>query len=105
MQELLAASGGVGAKAIHPANVPFGKLFKKLDLDLTGLVTRGEWVTVLRRHVGVGGTVSDEDLLCLFDAMDEDKNGGITLREFAAWARGASKSAGARGISYEKGRR
>ena len=105
MQELLAASGGVGAKAIHPANVPFGKLFKKLDLDLTGLVTRGEWVTVLRRHVGVGGTVSDEDLLCLFDAMDEDKNGGITLREFAAWARGASTSAMARGISYEKGRR
>ena len=89
------------AAATHPANVSYVKLFKALDMDVDGQVTRDEWALTLRRTVGVGSRVTDDDLEALFDAINTDKDGGISLREFAAFARGASSSSCARGISHE----
>ena len=70
-------------------------------MDVDGQVTRDEWALTLRRTVGVGSRVTDDDLEALFDAINTDKDGGISLREFAAFARGASSSSCARGISHE----
>ena len=56
-----------------PANVSYVKLFKALDMDVDGQVTRDEWALTLRRTVGVGSRVTDDDLEALFDAINTDK--------------------------------
>ena len=87
--------------ATHPANVSYAKLFKQLDLDNSTLVTRDEWAVTLRRHIGVGKRVSDADLDQIFNEIDQDNSGSISLCEFAAFARGASDSAAMRGVAHE----
>ena len=90
------------ALATHPGNVSYAKLFGALDIDKNGDITRDEWAIVLRRRIGVGDRVSDADLESIFDAINTGHSGGISLAEFAAFARGASASAMARGVSHEK---
>ena len=87
--------------ATHPANISYAKLFRQLDLDNSTLVTRDEWAVTLRRHIGVGKHVSDADLDQIFNEIDQDNSGSISLCEFAAFARGASDSAAMRGVAHE----
>ena len=77
----------------------FGRMFKSLDLDENGSITRDEWAITLRKHIGIGTNITDDHLNILFDAMDFDNSGGVTLREFANWARGASSAVNARGLA------
>lgn len=94
-----------GRVSINPGNNNFNAMYKKLNLDKNNRVTREDWALVLRRHVGVGRHVSDDDLASIFDEMDKDNNGTISLAEFAAFARGAATPSAARGLSHEVAKR
>jgi len=95
----------VGALRTNPANVSYKKLFSTLDLDHHASVSREEWAISLRKHVGVGPQVSDADLVMVFDAIDTDGSGMVSLKEFANFARGASVSTLARGVAFESAQR
>ena len=89
-----------GGIVYHPSHQSFGRMFKQLDIDQSGSITRDEWAIVLRKHIGVGTNITDDDLNSIFDCMDFSGGGSVTLSEFSAWARGASPAAQARGLAY-----
>ena len=84
----------------HPGHISYPRLFKKLDLDVDGKMTRDEFAIALRRHIGVGVEITDDDLNSIFDAMDESGDNMVSLREFCAFARGASTATMARGVAH-----
>ena len=88
-----------GGMVYHANHKTFGRMFKTLDIDENGSITRDEWAITLRKHIGIGTNITDDHLNIMFDAMDFDNSGGVTLREFANWARGASSAANARGLA------
>lgn len=93
-------SGADSTNMVHPGYVSYHSMFKVLDIDKNNNISRKEWALVLRRHVGVGPCVTDDDLLHLFNAIDTDKSNGISLAEFAAFARGAAGHTHARGLAH-----
>ena len=96
-----AAKSQISGSVYHPAHISYYRMFKRLDLDMNGYITRDEWAIVLRRHIGVGEHVTNEDLNMLFDQMDVNNDGGVSLKEFAAFSRGSSSSVYARGLAFE----
>lgn len=66
----------------HPGHVSYYRMFKQLDLDHDQRVSRDEWAITLRRHVGLDAQhISDDDLDKMFDVIDDDKNGTLSLKE------------------------
>ena len=61
-----------------------------------------EWAIVLRKHCGISqAEVSDDDMEGLFRIMDVNNSGQVSVKEFAAFYRGASVSVQARGLAHE----
>ena len=50
----------------------------------------------------VGKQVTDADLNMIFDDANQNGDGGLSLREFANYARGAAASSNARGLAELK---
>jgi hypothetical protein len=85
--ELDRNAGGFGS-TYAGGHVTAATIFRRLDSDDSGRVSTREWLTALRRDIKVTpGFLSDRDLWRLYDAIDADKNGHISLREFADFAR------------------
>lgn len=85
--ELDRNAGGFGS-TYAGGHVTAATIFRRLDSDDSGRVSTREWLTALRRDIKVTpGFLSDTDLWRLYDAIDADKNGHISLREFADFAR------------------
>ena len=95
-------AGQTSGMVFHPAHINLYRLFKKVDMDMDKGITKDEWAICLRRHIGVGTDITDEDLNSIFDAIDDDENGEITIKEFCAFFRGASSSIHARGLATLK---
>ena len=93
-------SNQTSGMVFHPGHISYPRLFKKLDLDMDKGITRDEWAISLRRHIGIGTAITDDDLNTIFDAMDEDGNNQINLREFCGYARGSSSCCHARGLAH-----
>jgi len=98
--EMDAKSGG-RSEPMNPASISYSTMFAALDLDKAKRISREEWVFVLRSTLGVGPTiVSDKDLHAIYDTIHSGHEKGVTLAEFAAFARGARESTFARGAGF-----
>ena len=83
------ALSGFGETYAAPT-VNYYHMFKKIDLDGNRQIGRDEWVITMRRVLVVKeADVSDVELMAVYDAVDDNKNGTISLSEFAAFAKGA----------------
>ena len=83
------SSSGFGTR-YRKVTVNYYNLFKEMDLDKTGRLTKVEFNATLRRVLKISvEDVSDEDLDQIYDAMDGDGDGSVSLAEFAAFERGA----------------
>lgn len=91
-----------GGSMFHPGHVNNQVLFRRLDMDKDGNLKIDEWAKVLRKQAGLTHEeVSDDDLEILFRIIDANNTGMVSVKEFAAFYRGASVSAQARGLAHE----
>lgn len=87
-------------KYFNPAKLNYYQCFNALDIDGSGAITKIEWVDILRTQLEISDeTISTADLKLLFDIIDADNSGDITVKEFSAFLRGASSSVQARGMA------
>lgn len=63
------------------------------DTDEDGQLSFKELWAVVERHWG-DGALSQEEVRAVFDELDEDKNGHISLAEFAKGMRAARRPGG-----------
>jgi len=86
------ATSGFGSTH-HPGHVNYFKMFQQMDQDRNREIELEEFNQAIRKTLGIGSPqCSDAELLCMFGAMDGSGNGKVTLKEFAAFARGAGRS-------------
>ncbi|KAK7242533.1 hypothetical protein SO694_00017349 [Aureococcus anophagefferens] len=82
------AISGFGETYAAPT-VNYHTMFKAVDLDGNRQIERDEWNKVMRRVLCLkGAELSDDELMAVYDAVDDNHNGTISLQEFAAFARG-----------------
>jgi hypothetical protein len=85
------ATSRKNVRTTPPSEVPFIKMFDAMDLDHNRMITKDEWAFVLRRTIGIGPRVKDESLETIFESIDVNNNGGISLNEFAPWAKNVAE--------------
>ena len=86
-KEMDRRAGGFGS-TYFGGHVTPATIFRRLDIDDSGRISTAEWLTVLRRDLKLPLLkFTDEDLWKLYDAIDADGTGWISLKEFADFAR------------------
>lgn len=86
-KEMDRRAGGFGS-TYFGGHVTPATIFKRLDIDDSGRISTAEWLTVLRRDLKLPLLkFTDDDLWKLYDAIDADGTGWISLKEFADFAR------------------
>lgn len=87
-------------KYFNPAKVNYFQCFNALDIDESGSITKIEWIDILRDKLLIDPEkINNADLKLMFDIIDADDSGDITVKEFSAFLRGASSSVQARGMA------
>ena len=66
--------------------VDIEKAFKNFDHDNSNALEMDEFLLVLRMHAKISTReISDEQLKCVFHAVDTDHSGTIDIDEFTSW--------------------
>jgi Ca2+-binding EF-hand superfamily protein len=94
MSETLGSGFGASYRGAH---VNYARLFKACDVDAAGMMDKQELILTLRTTLKLKKRVmTDGDIGFLFDMIDGDESGVVTMAEFNMFAKGIAPTPSAR---------